>query len=539
MQRDVFRAARMAGLTMEMPEPYVFEAPGPGGTRRKVLLNLVHETHHLQCQRGGEGHGRLEEAELASDEGLAKLVKDWASESDVPVGNAALVAPMGFHGDGVQYTTSMRAGGAKSIFVLSFNYLAGSARQRARRYMICALRKSACCDCGCESWHTLEAVFEVIAWSFKHLCSGRAPARRHDGTDWTPHDRKHRLRAGAALPPAALLQSRGDWEWQGLAFRFRHTSNETFCWLCDARQSGPLRYQDFTPGAAHRGTIRTHEQYMLECAALRATPMSFFSIPGFRLDHVAIDLMHAGDLGSFQDALGSLFWCEVTNKQWHRSISAGMAWLNEQIGMYLRANPHYQTFALTYAQIRAKIPGYPTLKSKAAQTRRLVGFGLALAAHHARGTTTRPPYAFRVGSRLGPYTQEYRDRVLACLQGLNAYYMACEGDYNPDQARQAMYDYLLNLDGLRVLWRRRLPAQLHAAQPWHCRLKCHLLQHLVEEQATRWGSPRDFWCYGDEGFVGNVKSIALRSRHPRTIEEVVLRKAQLHSGICAWEREAE
>jgi hypothetical protein len=30
-----------------------------------------------------------------------------------------------------------------------------------------------------------------------------------------------------------------------------------------------------------------------------------------RMDHIAIDLMHCGDLGTFQDAVGSLFWIDT------------------------------------------------------------------------------------------------------------------------------------------------------------------------------------------------------------------------------------
>ena len=35
-----------------------------------------------------------------------------------------------------------------------------------------------------------------------------------------------------------------------------------------------------------------------------------------------------------------------------------------------------------------------------------------------------------------------------------------------------------------------------------------------------WGNPRNFWCYKDEDFVGTVKSVCSRTRHPNTLEEV-------------------
>lgn len=64
---------------------------------------------------------------------------------------------------------------------------------------------------------------------------------------------------------AALLQIRGDWEWLCEAFQFRHYGSEEFCFLCDATQSGPLSYFDFTERAAHRSTLVTHERYLADC----------------------------------------------------------------------------------------------------------------------------------------------------------------------------------------------------------------------------------------------------------------------------------
>eukprot|EP00959_Pyramimonas_sp_CCMP1952_P130923 2737565-Pyramimonas_sp.AAC.1 len=35
--------------------------------------------------------------------------------------------------------------------------------------------------------------------------------------------------------------------------------------------------------------------------------------------------------------------------------------------------------------------------------------------------------------------------------------------------------------------------------PFHCRQKMHLLQHLVEDQLSLFGPPKDFSCYLDRG----------------------------------------
>ena len=60
---------------------------------------------------------------------------------------------------------------------------------------------------------------------------------------------------------------------------------------------------------------------MLHCAQRQLQPSSVFQCPGTRLEHAAPDAMRSGDLGVFQDALGSIFWQEVTNKAWRGCIS--------------------------------------------------------------------------------------------------------------------------------------------------------------------------------------------------------------------------
>ena len=173
----------------------------------------------------------------------------------------------------------------------------------------------------------------------KVLCEGRAPTQRHDGSIWTQDDLNNRLMTwGGDILEAGLVQCRGDWEWMSQCFRFRHPSAEAFCWMCDAQQSGPLTYLDFTPHAAHRRTLLSHEDYLQRCAIERAQPSFLFRCPGTELQHCAIDSMHAGDLGVFQDALGSLLWCTVSSKQWFRNSAGGLVVVNGMLKSYYSAN---------------------------------------------------------------------------------------------------------------------------------------------------------------------------------------------------------
>ena len=135
---------------------------------------------------------------------------------------------------------------------------------------------------------------------------------------------------------------------------------------------------------------------------------------------------------------------------------------------------------------------------------------------------------------------EYRELVLRCLQGLADYLDSLAEDaFDAEACKRGMYTYLNAMHDLHALWRRFTPVERHAQQPWHLRPKCHMLQHVVEDMLDRWGSPKMFWCYMDESYLGNVKTIAASSKHPSTLESTVLAKVQLGSGIRAWEWEEE
>ena len=95
-----------------------------------------------------------------------------------------------------------------------------------------------------------------------------------------------------------------------------------------------MRFTQYQADAAHRATVISHEQYLQTLMSEAVEPSHMFRCPGVQLEHATVDSMHAGDLGVFQDAIGSLFFCEITNKQWHSSRAAGLAWLNAQLRNY-------------------------------------------------------------------------------------------------------------------------------------------------------------------------------------------------------------
>ena len=92
----------------------------------------------------------------------------------------------------------------------------------------------------------------------------------------------------------------------------------------------------------------------MSCAQEGYAPSAIFMCPGFMLHHIMIDAMHATDLGVFQDALGGVFWCELTCRRFYPNQKTGLAALNRSLKLYYRANPGLSSvLPLAMSQIRA------------------------------------------------------------------------------------------------------------------------------------------------------------------------------------------
>jgi hypothetical protein len=69
----------------------------------------------------------------------------------------------------------------------------------------------------------------------------------------------------------------------------------------------------------------------MACAAEGQQPSNLFRSPGLQLKHLAVDSMHAADLGVWQDALGSLFFLEIDDKSAAPNRIDGLRRLNGQL----------------------------------------------------------------------------------------------------------------------------------------------------------------------------------------------------------------
>ncbi len=68
-----------------------------------------------------------------------------------------------------------------------------------QRMLVCALRKSELCACGCRGADTIYTVMLTLHWSFAAMIAGLRPESRHDGSAWTRWDSVRDALAGRKL----------------------------------------------------------------------------------------------------------------------------------------------------------------------------------------------------------------------------------------------------------------------------------------------------------------------------------------------------
>ena len=531
VNRDIIRAARAAGLLSSSAQPYIIELPD----HTTLDIFLPHEAYYKMVEVDGLESFCLAETDTSQPE-LAALITEWMGHREVDIRDpVSTVAALGLHCDGVPYTHSVRPGGSKSVFACSMNVISSASdKTRANRQPIFCLQKERVCKC-CSGFHTLDFIFQVITWSLECLAKGVSPTRRHDDTEFTPVDRKNRIPGGVPLSRAGLMQVRGDWEFFEHAFKFRSVNSNYFCWKCDAtKEKGQNWAYNFSADAGHRATGITHRRYLASCLREGSTPSSLFAAPGFDIKYVAADSMHCGDLGVFQDAIGSLLWIEVQNKQWHKSAPKGLAKVNAMLKSYHQASDKSRNkLQLTMSQIKAKKdPPFPCLKAKAAETRHLAEFANTLAHMHA-GELNRARLKFHRNHPLAGKEDNHLTYLVQMTEGMVDYHNSCAASpFSASDCRTAMYSFLDAFKGLHDLWDSAMMTKKQRARcPFHVRPKTHMLMHVVDEQLGLFGSPNRCWCYRDEDFVGAVKTIASRSSHPTTLESRVCEKLTLLAGL--------
>ena len=136
-----------------------------------------------------------------SQEQVLNATSEWAHLArrnrlfaNAPVG--ADLYLLALYVDGVRFTRGTLAGHMDTFIGFTLrNLITG------KRHLVCLLRKSELCRCGCRGWCTVYPVMEFLAWGVRALARGQRPGAMHDDSPW-PADDSRRALAGTRLTPA-------------------------------------------------------------------------------------------------------------------------------------------------------------------------------------------------------------------------------------------------------------------------------------------------------------------------------------------------
>ena len=94
---------------------------------------------------------------------------------------------------------------------------------------------------------------------------------------------------------------------------------------------------------------------------------------------------------------------------------------------------------------------------------------------------------------------ETRTMVAMMAALLDFYCLVCTSPYDASAAADSCRRFLMLYGSLSDAARREHGDECVL---WRIKPKFHMMQEIAEFVAPQYGSPRDFWCYKDEDFVG-------------------------------------
>ncbi len=325
------------------------------------------------------------------------------------------------------------------------------------------------------------------------------------------------------LARAAVLQKRGDWSWLKSCFKLRAWSSKQICWRCDAGRELPLSFAEMSEEAPWRAHRVNHETFLARARNQRAGLASpLFDIPGFRVEHIAIDLLHTGDLGVVSFAAGSLLFDELQELGRGANKTERLRRLNAELRNWNRAHHPKSTINELTEKMVKREGAAPMLRAKAAESRYVLPWLAELA---------RSP-RFR-----GKFEQIYYEDRAECMSSLAEFYRSLESSpWSPEATRDFGSRFLKKYGELHDRVRGRVGVQgprpvIRDELGWRVKPKHHLFQHLIEEQLIELGNPREYWTYSDEGLMGAASVMAAASPAPRTVAEQIMRKLQILEGM--------
>ena len=408
---------------------------------------------------------------------------------------------IGLHTDGVP----MQKSGA-TIEVQSFNF---PHIPQGERLLWSLLEKKWFCKCGCSGRHTMDKIWELLVWQADQMLMGIFAKERHDKKSWTKSDKWRATMGGCALGfTASVGQLRADWLAVKQVFSFGGWNAYRMCFKCRAtKPGGEAPYDDVSLSALWREMIFTMSAHAKDLAKKGMSMSPLFSLAGFLLAYINIDVLHACDLGSAADAVGA-FFCELVNGKSGFLNGATQQQRVAQLWsrirkMYCEMRTPNRLQTLTPEMIRKKKKGSkPKLRAKAAEMRHLVPIAVKLATQ----------FHEHVGS-------VYSKTILDMLSRLLDFYMSIG---IPAFDANTTFDIIQDFAVLM----KALSKSKEGAGTFYLKPKLHLMQELARDLFTS-GDPSLYWTYLDEDFVGYISGMSGSRggpRNPTSIPESVFQR---------------
>ena len=214
-----------------------------------------------------------------------------------------------------------------------------------------------------------------------------------------------------------------------------------------------------------------------------------------------IDVLHACDQGFASHLVGNVFDLCMEAKAWSPgNRDANLIGLNKELEQWYRDEKIESNIKGKLTHGRITTPNtWPKLKAKAAATRHVVRFALALARKHCER------------------------RVVALCQLLCEFNQAmdAQGMFFDNDTKARLPDLGRHMCGLYA--QMAAESLVAGTKRWKMVPKVHLVQHLLEWQSLSAGSPRFYWTYADEDLVGSMIEVA-ESCHSSTLAITVMVK---------------
>ena len=417
----------------------------------------------------------------AAQAGVRKDLETWLARTGVdPEPPSPPIAACALWGDGAPYSTK------DSLQLLVMTLISGN---HSFMWWVVAFGKQVLCRCGCKGRHTYDAMWSVLAWSFRAAAAGIHPRVDHLGAAFKPGTPMAQLAGRPMRLRGALLAKRGDWQWMkavlGLCGWKGEGPTKRICWMCEACLGGECAAYDFSSGA----TWRSRPIDMQKFWANQVFVSTIWGIPGFCVQFCKADWMHVACLGILQAACGSALWelfVSLGGVQ-SRSTSACMRLLTMFRVMSKALDVECPIGDLVVTMFRSTMSKSPKLKLKAAEGRRfLVVLRKVLASCFPLGT----PHAATRFSCI--------DNLFLCYHEMD--HWVDGGSSSANLARFGRRHLLLYCDMGRLVGEESLL--------WPLYPKHHVFGHLAGEADT---NPKRNWNYAMESEIGNASAVAARA----------------------------